>query len=193
MFKSVLAVIAIPLALLGCSANETMPKNPLSQRVTVTVSSGEDMPVTRSTPLSWYSDVITVSDVKTSEEANNQRDTLKIAVKDSVQENLQAKGFSFVEEGTSSRYQLVVVAMLGDKTNAEHVQQLFQLYPSLSGDSAKYPKGTILVGILDQKINRAVWRGATQAFTTAGLSDTERRERINHSIGGLLKDVKPGS
>ncbi len=193
MFKSVLAVIAIPLALLGCSANEAMPKNPLSQRVTVTVSSGEVMPVTRSTPLSWYSDVITVSDVETAEDAKAQRDTLKALVKDSIQENLQAKGFSFAEEGNASRYQLVVVAMLGDKANAENVQQLFQLYPSLSGDSSKYPKGTILVGILDQQINRAVWRGATQAFTTATLSDAERRERINHSIGGLLKDVKPGS
>jgi Domain of unknown function (DUF4136) len=190
MFKSVLTALVIPLVLLGCSANDSIPDKPLSQRVTVTVSSGEDMPITRTTPLSWYSDVITVMDTEITEQSTSS--SLKTYLKQSVQDNLQGKGFAFVEEGASSRYQLVVVAMLGDQEAASNVKQLFQLYPSLSGDSAKYPKGTILVGILDQQINRAVWRGATQAFTSSDLSEEERLERINHSVGGLLKNVKPG-
>lgn len=196
MFKTVFLniffkLVAIPLILLGCSANDPMPDKPLSQRVTVTVSSGEDMPVTRATPLSWYSDVITVVDETAADQSTSNK--LKGYLKQSIQENLQGKGFAFTEEGAASRYQLVVVAMLGDQEAASNVKQLFQLYPSLSGESDKYPKGTILVGILDQEINRAVWRGATQTFTDNNLSDEERRQRINHSIGGLLKNIKPGS
>ncbi len=182
--------LIIPFILVGCSANDPAPDKPLSQRVTVTVSSGEDMPITRSTPLSWYSDVITVAD--TESEGVSSSDALRRYLKQSIQENLLGKGFSFTEEGAASRYQLVVVAMLGDQEAAHNVKQLFQLYPSLSGDSDKYPKGTILVGILDQQMSRAVWRGATQAFTSSELSDAERRERLNYSIGGLLKNVKPG-
>ncbi|BFM14011.1 hypothetical protein R50073_01940 [Maricurvus nonylphenolicus] len=189
----ILAWISVVLFVAGCSTSGSMPDNPLSQRVTVTVSSGDELPVTSTTPLSWYSDVITVSDVEAPEGAKAQRDSLKELLKESVQENLQTKGFSFAEEGSDSRYQLVVVALLGDKANAENVQQLFQLYPSLSGESDKYPKGTLLVGILDQETNRAVWRGATQAFTSAELTHEERRQRLNYSVGGLLKDVKPGT
>jgi hypothetical protein len=196
MFKSVLTklffkILTIPLILVGCSANDSIPDKPLSQRVTVTVSSGEDMPITRTTPLSWYSDVITVVDA----EANGQAasNDFKDFLKQSIQDNLKSKGFSFTEEGDTSRYQLVVVAMLGDQQAASNVKQLFQLYPSLSGESPKYPKGTILVGILDQQISRAVWRGATQAFTSTTLTEDERRQRISHTIGGLLKNVKPGS
>lgn len=189
----ILIWIATVVLLAGCSASSTMPDNPLSQRVTVTVSPGEALPISSATPLSWYSDVITVSDVKASDNGEAQRESLKALLKSSIQENLQAKGFSFAEEGSVSRYQLVAVAMLGDRDNAEHVQQLFRLFPSLSGSSDKYPKGTLLVGILDQQTNRAVWRGATQAFTSSTLTDEERRERLSHSVGGLLKDVKPGS
>jgi hypothetical protein len=184
------------LILAGCSGTHStsnMPDKPLSQRVTVTVSTGEALPVTSATPLSWYSDVITVSDVEAPADIKAQRNSLTTLVKETVQNNLQAKGFSFAEEGVASRYQLVVVAVLGDKTRAENVQQLFQLYPSLSGESDEYPKGTLLVGIVDQETSKAVWRGATQAFTSTALSDDERRERLHYSVGGLLKNVKPGS
>lgn len=184
------------LILAGCSGTHStsnMPDKPLSQRVTVTVSTGEALPVTSATPLSWYSDVITVSDVEAPADIKAQRNSLTTLVKETVQNNLQAKGFSFAEEGVASRYQLVVVAVLGDKTRADNVQQLFQLYPSLSGESDEYPKGTLLVGIVDQETSKAVWRGATQAFTSTALSDDERRERLHYSVGGLLKNVKPGS
>lgn len=181
----IVATVLLCLSLIACVTSPTQ-RDPLKQKVSVSVS-GPTMPVTRDTPLSWYSDVISINDTGNGVASDK---TITVWMKDEVQRQMESRGFSFSEEST--RYQVVNVLLLGEGEISQSTQELFKLFPALQGDSRDYPKGTILLGILDTRVNKAVWRSALQTFATPEASEQEKHTRLSAAVADTLKGLKPG-
>lgn len=183
----IFSVVMVVLSLAACVASPTQ-RDPLKQKVSVSVS-GPDMPVTRETPLSWYSDVISVTDdgAKRSQPEGSIPDW----VKGEIQQQMEAKGFQFTDTGT--RYQMVSVMILGDGDISRNTQAMFRLFPALQGTSRDYPKGTLLLGILDSETSQGVWRSALQTFAMPDAPEEQKRERLKGLLADTLKTLQPGS
>ncbi|MGH1372409.1 MAG: hypothetical protein ACRBBW_10260 [Cellvibrionaceae bacterium] len=181
----IVATLLLCLSLAACVTSPTQ-RDPLKQKVSVSVS-GPTMPVTRNTPLSWYSDVISINDTGNAVAPDK---ALASWVKGEVQQQMEARGFVFSDSAT--RYQVVNVLLLGEGDISQSTQQLFKLFPALQGDSRDYPKGTILLGILDTRLNKAVWRSALQTFATPDADEQQKHERLSAAVTDTLRDLKPG-
>lgn len=180
-----LVVLCVAVFLAAC-VETPVQQDPSRQKVSVTVT-GPDMPVTRSTPLSWYSDVISINDTGATPEKISG--AIPDWVKGEIQAQMEAKGFQFTDQ--VSRYQVVGVLMVGEGEASLSTQTMFRLFPSLQGPEQEHPKGTLLLGILDSDTQRGVWRSALQTYTTPDAEEAARRERISGLIAGMLKNLKP--
>jgi len=181
----IMATVLVCLSLAACVSSPTQ-RDPLKQKVSVSVS-GPNMPVTRDTPLSWYSDVISIND--TGNNLTSDKATPSW-VKGEIQQQMEARGFLFTQDAT--RYQVVSVLLLGEGDVSQSTQAMFRLFPSLQGTSKDYPKGTLLLGILDSDTSKGVWRSALQTFATPEASQEVRRERLAAAIADTLKGLQPG-
>lgn len=181
----IVATILLCLSLASCVTSPSQ-RDPLKQKVSVSVS-GPTMPVTRETPLSWYSDVISINDTGNGVASDK---AISAWMKGEVQQQMESRGFVF--SNATTRYQVVGVLLLGEGEISQSTQQLFKLFPALQGNSRDYPKGTILLGILDTQVNQAVWRSALQAFATPEASEQEKHERLAAAVTDTLRDLKPG-
>ncbi len=181
----IVATILLCVSLVACVTSPTQ-RDPLKQKVSVSVS-GPTMPVTRDTPLSWYSDVISINDTGNGVASDKDISTW---VKGEIQKQMESRGFVFSNDET--RYQVINVLLLGEGEISQSTQQLFKLFPALQGDSKDYPKGTILLGILDTQINKAVWRSALQSFATPQATEQEKHARLSAAVTDTLRDLKPG-
>ncbi len=180
----IVAIGLLIVSLLGCTTTERV-KDPLTQTVTVTVS-GPNMPVTSNTPLSWYSDVISINDTKADTSLSS---SVVQWTKAEVQRQMAAKGFLFADE--PSRYQVVSVLLLGDGEVSHSTQEVFRVFPSLAGKDHDHPKGTLMLGIIDMDTREGVWRSALQVFSNPEATDAERQARLQESIANMLKNLKP--
>jgi len=171
------------LGLLGCIA-EPAKRDPLKQKVTVTLTQ-PNMPISANTPLSWYSDVISVRDSKAPRQPANRlgREFAKVAIAD----QLQAKGYRVTQKST--RYQLISLMALGDDEATTYAKSVFKVYPALVGVSKEYPKGTMALAIVDSKLERAVWRSSVEAFVDPSVEASEKQARIRHLVSDLLKHL----
>lgn len=198
--KSVRRLLTVSLALLlaACATSNTPArKDPLQQKVSVTVS-GPALPVTRTTPLSWYTEV---QEVKAPSGARySKRDAVLEQLPDNgevplwiqteIQRQMEAKGFLFTAAPT--RYQLVGAAVLGEGEASVQVQKVFQLFPALAGmGDAAHPKGTLLLGIWDARLERGVWRTALQTFADIHATDAVKRQRLSDLIAEMLVKLEP--
>jgi hypothetical protein len=177
--------ILLCLSLAACVSSPA-ERDPLKQKVSVRVS-GPNMPVTRTTPLSWYSDVISINDTGDEIASDNR---VPSWVKGEIQQQMEARGFLFSAEAT--RYQVISVLLLGEAEASQSTQAVFRLFPSLSGSVKDHPKGTLLLGILDSQGRKGVWRSAVQTFTSPEASEQVRRERLTAAVADSLKDLNPG-
>ncbi len=180
----IMAIGLLMVSLLGCTTTEHV-KDPLKQTVTVTVS-GPNMPVTRNTPLSWYSDVISINDTNADAPLNP---AVVQWTKAEVQRQMAAKGFMFADE--ASRYQVVSVLLLGDGDVSHSTQEVFRVFPSLAGEDSKHPKGTLMLGIIDMDTREGVWRSALQVFSNPEATDAELQARLRESVANMLKNLQP--
>ena len=183
----ILSVVMVVFLLAACVASPTQ-RDPLKQKVSVSVS-GPDMPVTRETPLSWYSDVISVNDDGATRD--QPQGSIPDWMKGEIQQQMEAKGFQFADSHT--RYQMVSVMILGDGDISRNTQAMFRLFPTLQGESRQYPKGTLLLGILDSETSQGVWRSALQTFATPDASDEQKQARLKVLVAETLKSLQPGS
>ncbi len=179
--------ILLLLGVTACvSTSTSAPHEPLKQKVTVTVSS-PDMPVKSNTPMSWARDLKKFSD----DELVDKNREFYNWIGSEVQAQVVSKGFTVVDELASTRYQLVGVVVLSDTDKGQHAEELFKLFPSLTGESSDNPKGTLLLGILDTQTGQGVWRGAIQVFTNPEATVAESQVRVRELLQGLLKKLKP--
>ncbi|MBU3069000.1 hypothetical protein KOI40_04160 [Aestuariicella sp. G3-2] len=198
VFMSLMLSVLLPALLLaGCSnsPNSSARKDPLKQKVSVTVSS-PDMPVTASTPLSWHTEVAGV--IAPSGKGANpagisvlpDNGSVPAWIQQEIQKQLEAKGFLFTQGPT--RYQLVGAMVLGEGEASARAQALFRLFPSLEGTSdAKHPKGTMLLGIWDSQERKGVWRSALQTFAEPQAPDALKRERLSGLVAEMLAKLEP--
>lgn len=190
--------LGLTLVLGACATSNTPArKAPLQQKVSVTVA-GADMPVTRSTPLSWYAEVREVKvltgdrfsrrDAALAELPDNG--VLPQWVQTEIQRQMEAKGFHFAPAPT--RYQLIGAVVLGEGEASDQLQKVFQLFPALdgSGDVA-HPKGTLLLGIWDARLQRGVWRTALQTFANIHAEDEAKHQRLSALIAEMLAKLEP--
>lgn len=193
-----LVILSATFLLAACAiSNAPARKDPLQQKVSVTVS-GASMPVTRTTPLSWYTDV---QEVKAPSGAkHSKRDAaieqlpdngeVPLWIQSEIQRQMEAKGFLFTGEPT--RYQLVGAAVLGEGEASVQVQKVFQLFPALAGTGdAAHPKGTLLLGIWDAQLERGVWRTALQTFADIHAPDAIKRQRLSDLVAEMLARLEP--
>lgn len=186
---------AILLAACSTSPDSSARKDPLKQKVSVTVS-GPDMPVTSTTPLSWYADVAGV--LAPSGDSNSDaviaslpdKGAVPAWIQQEIQTQMEAKGFMFAQGPT--RYQVVGAMVLGDGEASAKTQAVFRLFPSLEGTSdAEHPKGTLLLGIWDSETKQGVWRSALQTFAEPHAPDDAKRQRLSQLVSEVLSELQP--
>jgi len=171
------------IGLLGC-ITEPAQRDPLKQSVAVTLTQ-PNMPVTAHTPLSWYSDVISVLDTTAPRQPTDDRGSE--FAKNEIADQLQAKGYLLTPEVT--RYQLISLMTLGDDQATATANNIFRVYPALVGVSKEYPKGTMALAIVDSKLGRAVWRSSVEAFVDPKAAASEKQARIRRYVKDLLKHL----
>ena len=193
-----LVMVSLTLLLAACiTSNTPARKDPLQQKVSVTVS-GAALPVTRSTPLSWYTDVQEIKAPSGGKYSRRDAAIEKMAdngdvpvwIQTEIQRQMEARGFLFTAAPT--RYQVVGAAVLGDGEASVQVQKVFQLFPTLAGvGDAAHPKGTLLLGIWDAQLERGVWRTALQTFADINATDAAKRQRLSDLIAEMLARLEP--
>ncbi len=174
--------------MMGCSSSSDSPGDTgaLSQSTRVSVM-GPEMPVNRHTPLSWYGDPVEIVEL----EAQPLEGALPVWVKQEIQSQMQAKGFTFTD--TQSRYQVVSAIVLGEGDAGVQAKEMFRLFPTLAGSSSsRHPKGTLLLGIWDSEQRKGVWRSAMQAFTHPDAPLAERQQRFSALLDKMLVKLEPG-
>lgn len=192
-------ISVLSLCLTACViSNAPARKAPLQQKVSVTVQ-GAELPVTATTPLSWYADVKEVKALR-GDIQSVRRDAVidrlpddgavPMWIQTEIQRQMEAKGFLFTASPT--RYQLVGAAVLGEGEASTQVQKVFHLFPALAGTGdAAHPKGTLLLGIWDSRLERGVWRTALQTFADIQAPDAVKRQRLSDLVAEMLAKLEP--
>ena len=177
--------ILIPLFLIVlCACSSRYGDNDLSKR-NVLITSDPSLKITRTTPLTWYSN-ITLHGTPASSNASE----MITYIQQLISNTLIDKGFNLNKVQSKSQYQVVAVAMVGNNDANEKILELFKLFPGLSTDS-NYQQGTLLVAIVDVNQRKAAWRGSVQMFVDPDLPKELRLERINSAVARLLRQLKP--
>lgn len=198
MLLSVLFVVACTTSTTSPDPDSSARKDPMAQKVSVTVS-GPEMPVTTTTPLSWYADVAAVM-APVGDTKNAKSDAVIANLPDKgevpawmqheIQTQMEAKGFLFTEDST--RYQVVGAMVLGEGEASTKAQALFRLFPTLAGTAdAEHPKGTLLLGIWDSEEKKGVWRSALQTFADPHAPDAAKRQRLSGLVAEMLSKLEP--
>ncbi len=64
--------------------------------------------------------------------------------------------------------------------------------PDAWGTRQEFPKGTLIIDVVDGSANQLVWRGAAAANIEPGSADVrERNRRIKDAVAGILKGFPP--
>lgn len=174
--------------LYGCTTTETEIPATRFENVSVSTSVGE-LTIDATDRLSWYSEIEVVSDL--SADKIPKFPGFQAKVRDLTAARLRANGFTVADDVGTSRYQIVAVALLGESADAQRIQGLFQLYPTLAVTSDELPTGTLMLAILDSATHQPIWRGATQLLLDADATPELREQRLRATIDGLLEEVRP--
>lgn len=173
------------LLIAGCSSSDTSTEESNAMRQSSAVSVAMPGFVTApDTTLRWYSDLMWVDDPEGRYE--RRADMLQSILRG----EFERKGYRFVAQGDDATYDVLAVALLGDLAGQTEIEEVFRLYPSLSGQTGGYDKGTVLVAIAPAGTKEIVWRGALEVFTNPGMQPIEvRQQRMEWAAKQLLSSI----
>ena len=183
MTRFLLSLLAF-VVITGCSTEGPTPEpDPMTQSSAVSVS----MPgfkTDENTTLRWYSDLMWVDDPEGRYE--RRADLLQQI----LQREFEQKGYRFVGPDEDADYDVLAVALLGELSEQEEIEQVFRLYPSLADGNSGYTKGNLLVAIAPAGTRDIVWRGAIEVFSDPSMQPLEVREkRMQWASQNLLSSI----
>ena len=114
-------------------------------------------------------------------------------LQDSIQRTMERKNFSL---DRSDRTDLLVgyyAVAENESTDADlnaHYGIEFN-WPSVKDKPRKYPKGMIIIDVIDARTRKPVYRAALQANVDFSLGDDVRRQRIDLAVNQLLASFPP--
>jgi len=181
----ILFLLPVLFALILTACSSRYGDTDLSKRQVLTMTNPQ-LKISRSTPLTWYSDLTLHTAATPGDEAGE----IIAYIQDLISNSLRNKGFNLTETPSDSQYQLVAVAMVGNNAANEKILELFQLFPGLA-EKQQFQQGTLLVAIVDVNRKKAAWRGSVQMFVDPSLPKALRLERINGAVARLLENLKP--
>jgi len=170
MKKAMLLLSFITLLglLVGCSSSiEPISKEPLEERKTsrmTVVSSARPVDVLPAfKSFTWndgYSEVL--SAVNKSSEQDIQQ-----YIRNEIVRYLQTKGYTYQQDPIQADVVIGFLFALEDDLADQNIQDKFGLLPGISSRSvsnARYEKGTLLLAVLDTRLEQVYWRSAMQGF-----------------------------
>ena len=117
---------------------------------------------------------------------------LKDMLKDSISDNLNAKGYRY--QGEQGPGDLVVgysVSLDDSEMNSDAARRS-GVIPSLNystPDPEKYEKGTIVIEVTQSANGIVAWRSALQGFSIIDLDDGDRRKRLDGMVKRMLSGL----
>lgn len=183
--KIIIMLLPGLFVLLSTACSSRYGDTDLSKRQVLTMTNPQ-LTISRSTPLTWYSNLALHSAISPSDETGE----IITYIQGLISNTLLNKGFNLIEQPTGTQYQLVAVALVGNNAANQQILELFKLFPGLA-EKESYQQGTLLVAIVDVNQKKAAWRGSVQMFVDPSLPKPLRLERINGAVARLLQHLKP--
>lgn len=111
-------------------------------------------------------------------------------IKQSIEQEMQAKGYRPVAEAEQADINISFVAVLASDMSDAEIADRYGLVPALmvhNVDKNNYEKGTLIFDVVNPKTNQLAWRTAGQALATLkDIPMEERKSRIDVFVKKLL-------
>jgi hypothetical protein len=117
---------------------------------------------------------------------------LKDMLKDSISDNLNAKGYRYQEEQGPGDLVVGYSVSLDDSEMNSDAARRSGVIPSLNystPDPEKYEKGTIVIEVTQSATGIVAWRSALQGFSIIDLDDADRRKRLDGMVQRMLSGL----
>ena len=112
---------------------------------------------------------------------------IEALIRKEIAAEMTRKGF--VAGGDSGTELFVRYTLATDGTiNDKELNKVYQVSAGLPDSGFRnYPKGTVILDIIDGREKTLVWRGSLQVYVDYDISEKDREERIRTSVGRLLR------
>ena len=183
MIQRISLLLPLLALLAACSSPTPKQTDPLHQASAISVTL-PGFVTTPDTTLHWHSKLVWVDDPE------GRYERRAVVLQQALQQELQRKGYRFVDSDEQATYDVLAIAMLGELKNQEEVESFFRLYPSLAKPAKGYGRGTVLVAIAPAGTSDIVWRGALEVYTDPGkMPLAQREERLKWAAKQLLGSI----
>jgi hypothetical protein len=119
-------------------------------------------------------------------------------VKNAVNRNLQAKGFTL----SQSDPDFMIAVHGGSKTKLDVVDwgYSYSRYGRYGGgyygtghriDTYEYQQGTLILDFVDANAMQLIWRGSATAVVNPDASPQEREQKVNEAVSKMLQNFPP--
>lgn len=121
------------------------------------------------------------------------RGKLKKMLQEAIENTMESKGYTYKESVPCD----LIVGFFGAVESGLNDKYLNSFYgfdqDSKIGSAAtnKYPKGALIMDIMEGRSGRSLWRGALQALVDFELDDDVRRQRVQLAVDQLLSRFPP--
>jgi len=152
------------VGLIGCTAKtEEVAKDQKPHRMTVVSSANPAKVLPAFTSFTWndeYSRVLSAINEVTEQEIQQY-------IRDEISLYLSTKGYVYQPDPSKADVVIGFLFALEDDLADQQIQQKFGLLPGISSTgitSARYEKGSLLLAVLDNELQKVYWRSAMQGF-----------------------------
>ena len=184
------AVSMLALVMIGCAQQQTSSGQAATVQATpfsVVATGDSNFNASQAQTFSWSSRMQELNGVPRLNDV-----TLRDMLKDSISDNLNAKGYRY--QGEQGPGDLVVgysVSLDDSEMNSDAARRS-GVIPSLNfstPDPEKYEKGTIVIEVTQSANGIVAWRSALQGFSIIDLEDADRRKRLDGMVARMLSGL----
>jgi len=184
------AVSMLALVMLGCAQQQASSGQAAKVQATpfsVVATGDSNFNASQAQTFSWSSSMQEVTGVPRLNDV-----ALRDMLKDSISDNLNAKGYRY--QGEQGPGDLVVgysVSLDDSEMNSDAARRS-GVIPSLNfstPDPEKYEKGTIVIEVTQSANGIVAWRSALQGFSIIDLEDADRRKRLDGMVARMLSGL----
>lgn len=105
---------------------------------------------------------------------------------DAIVKNLQAQGFVKAVATDNVSFHVGFALALSEDLSDDKINETFGVSPGLNA-AENLTKGSVLIYIEDANTGKRVWRGIAQGFTHENLSKTQKKQRAESVVSGIMK------